>query len=54
MKLTTLDILNILDALEEWNFLIEPKEQLKYNEIGLNADRYKKLIKKLNQQLKKK
>ena len=54
MKLTTLDILNILDALEEWNFLIEPKEQLKYNEIGLNADRYEKLIKKLNQQLKRK
>ena len=51
MKLTTLDILNILDALEEWNFLIEPKE-LADNEIGLNADRYEKLIKKLEQQLK--
>ena len=54
MKLTTLDILNILDALEEWNFLIEPKDELKYNEIGLNANRYEKLIKKLKQQLKRK
>jgi hypothetical protein len=53
MKLTTLDILNILDALEEWNFLIEPKE-LKDNEIGLNADRYEKLIKKLKQQIMRK
>jgi hypothetical protein len=53
MKLTTLDILNLLDALEEWNFLIEPKE-LKDNEIGLNADRYEKLIKKLEKQIKKK
>jgi hypothetical protein len=53
MKLTTLDILNILDALEEWNFLIEPKE-LKDNEIGLNAERYEKLIKKLEKQVKKK
>jgi hypothetical protein len=53
MQLTKQETLNLLDALTEWNDIIEPKE-LEDNEIGLNADRYKKLIKKLKQQTKKK
>lgn len=46
MQLTKQETLNLLDALTEWHDIIEPKE-LEDNEIGLNADRYKKLIKKL-------
>ncbi len=53
MQLTKQETLNLLDALTEWNDIIEPKE-LADNEIGLNADRYEKLIKKLKQQIKKK
>lgn len=53
MQLTKKESLNLLDALTEWNDIIEPKE-LADNEIGLNADRYEKLIKKLKQQIKKK
>jgi hypothetical protein len=53
MQLTKQETLNLLDALTEWNDIIEPKE-LEDNEIGLNADRYKKLIKKLKQQTKQK
>jgi hypothetical protein len=53
MQLTKQETLNLLDALTEWNDIIEPKE-LEDNEIGLNADRYEKLIKKLKQQTKKK
>ena len=51
MQLTKQETLNLLDALTEWNDIIEPKE-LADNEIGLNADRYEKLIKKLKQQLR--
>jgi len=53
MQLTKKESLNLLDALTEWHDIIEPKE-LADNEIGLNADRYEKLIKKLKQQIKKK
>jgi lysophospholipase L1-like esterase len=53
MQLTKQESLNLLDALTEWNDIIEPKE-LADNEIGLNADRYQKLIKKIEQQLKEK
>jgi hypothetical protein len=53
MIITKQETLNLLDALTEWNDIIEPKE-LEDNEIGLNADRYEKLIKKLKQQTKKK
>ena len=51
MQLTKKESLNLLDALTEWNYIIEPKE-LADNEIGLDADRYEKLIKKIEQQLK--
>ena len=53
MQLTKKETLNLLDALTEWNDIIEPKE-LEDNEIGLNADRYEKLIKKLKKQTKQK
>ena len=53
MQLTKQETLNLLDALTEWNDIIEPKE-LEDNEIGLNANRYEKLIKKIKQQIKKK
>ena len=53
MQLTKQETLNLLDALTEWNDIIEPKE-LEDNEIGLNADRYEKLIKKLKQQKNRK
>ena len=44
MQLTKKESLNLLDALTEWNDIIEPKEF---------ADN-EKLIKKLKQQIKKK
>jgi hypothetical protein len=53
MQLTKQETLNLLDALTEWHDIIKPKE-LEDNEIGLNADRYEKLIKKLKQQAKQK
>ena len=40
------EIENLLDALEEWNDLIGPKE-LEKNEVGLNHERYIKIKKKL-------
>ena len=46
MRLTKQETLNLLDALKEWFDIVEPKE-LEKNEIGLNFERYKKLIKKL-------
>jgi len=36
---------NLLNALEEWNDLIGPKE-LEKNEVGLNHERYMKIKKK--------
>ena len=53
MQLTKQETLNLLDALKEWFDIVEPKE-LEKNEIGLNFERYEKLIKKLKQQTKKK
>jgi hypothetical protein len=53
MQLTKQESLNLLDALTEWNDIVEPKE-LADNEIGLDADRYEKLIKKIKQKTKKK
>ena len=46
MRITENDALNIIDALNEWNEIVEPKE-LKENEIGLNSERYKKILFKL-------
>ena len=46
MQLTKQETLNLLDALKEWFDIVEPKE-LEENEIGLNFERYEKLIKKL-------
>jgi len=53
MQLTKQETLNLLDALTEWHDIVEPKE-LEDNEIGLNADRYEKIIKKLKQQINQK
>jgi ribosomal protein S3AE len=53
MQLTKQETLNLLDALKEWFDIVEPKE-LEKNEIGLNFERYEKLIEKLKQQTKKK
>ena len=53
MQLTKQETLNLLDALTEWNDIIEPKE-LADNEIGLDANRYEKIIKKLEQKLTRK
>ena len=48
MKLTKNEAENLLDALEEWNDAVGPKE-LEDNEVGLNAERYDKLKNKLGQ-----
>ena len=53
MNITKNDALNILDALNEWYDIIEPKE-LAENEIGLNSERYENIIKKLKQLTKQK
>jgi hypothetical protein len=53
MQLTKQETLNLLDALTEWHDIVEPKE-LEDNEIGLNADRYEEIIKKLKQQINQK
>jgi hypothetical protein len=44
--LTNNEAQNLLDALEEWNEVCEPKE-LEENEVGLNCERYEKLKNKL-------
>ena len=46
MKLNKKDINNLLDALEEWFEVVEPKELYK-NEIGSNNERYQNLKKRL-------
>jgi len=46
MKINKDEIKNLLDALEEWDDLIGPKE-LEKNEVGLNHERYIKIKKKL-------
>jgi len=45
------DIQNTLDALEEWNDVVGPKE-LEDNEVGLNDERYHKLVSNLKLMLK--
>ena len=47
MTITKADALNIIDALNEWYEIVEPKE-LEKNEIGLNIDRYESIIFKLH------
>jgi len=47
MIITKNDALNLIDALNEWYQVIQPKE-LKQNEIGLNMERYESLIFKLH------
>lgn len=51
MQLSKEEISNLLDALEEWYYLVLPK-QLQDNETGLNHERYEQLIKKLLKGLK--
>jgi len=46
MKLTKNEAQNLIDALEEWNDVVGPKE-LEGNEVGLNAERYNELKNKL-------
>jgi hypothetical protein len=46
ITLTLEESLNLIDALEEWKDVVTPKE-LKENEIGLNDERYEKIMKKL-------
>lgn len=45
--ITKNDALNLIDALNEWYEIVEPKE-LENNEIGLNIERYESLIFKLH------
>ena len=45
--ITKTDALNLIDALNEWYEIVEPKE-LEKNEIGLNLERYESLIFKLH------
>jgi hypothetical protein len=47
MTITKKDALNLLDALNEWFEVVEPKE-LEENEIGLNSKRYEIILYKLN------
>ena len=44
--LKTDDLIDILDALEEWLEVVEPKE-LNENEAGLNFERYVTLVKRI-------
>jgi len=46
ITLTLEEALNLIDALEEWKEVVAPKE-LKENEIGLNDERYEKIMEKL-------
>ena len=46
VTLNSKECLDLIDALEEWLEVIGPKE-LQDNEVGLNAERYEVLIKKL-------
>jgi hypothetical protein len=47
MTITKKDALNLMDALNEWFEVVEPKE-LEENEIGLNSKRYEIILYKLN------
>ena len=47
MKLTKNEAQNLIDALQEWEDEIGPKE-LEENEIGLNAERFDDLMARLH------
>ena len=47
MTITKKDALNLIDALNEWYEIVEPKE-LEQNEIGLNIERYEGVMFKLH------
>jgi len=53
MKLTSFEVANILDALEEWFVNVVPKE-LSEKDIGLDDDRYSLIHKKLTTFLEQK
>jgi|LakMenE01Jun11ns_1017448.scaffolds.fasta_scaffold7239427_1 hypothetical protein len=44
--ITKQDAANLIDALEEWHSIVQPKE-LDAEEIGLNDERYQLILKKL-------
>ena len=46
MNLSKEDCQNLLDALYEWNHIVGPKE-LEPAEVGLDAERYEKIMKRL-------
>ena len=46
-RLTKKEILNLIDALTEWNEIVGAKE-LNDSEIGLDSKRYNELMEKLN------
>lgn len=46
MKLTRQEIENLIDALQEWNEAIGPKE-LEETETGLNSERFESLMRRL-------
>ena len=50
MKLSNKEIENLLDALQEWDECVGPKE-LEDHEVGLNADRYDELKAKLEREI---
>ena len=50
MELTKNEAENLLDALQEWNDAVGPKE-LEDNEVGLNEMRYHKLERNLRKML---
>ena len=49
MKLTKNEAENLIDALQEWNDAVGPKE-LEDNEVGLNEMRYQKVLHWLSKQ----
>ena len=50
MELDKDEAANLLDALEEWNDTVGPKE-LEENEVGLNEMRYHKLANNIKKML---
>ena len=53
LQLTKNEASNLLDALQEWFDIVQPK-QLQDNETGLNSKRYEKLLSKFKKFLKNK
>ena len=45
--ITKQDAANLIDALQEWNDLVQPKE-LEDGEVGLDDERYQEIMKKLH------